>query len=230
MNKITCFVVEDEPLAMNRIVRFIEKAGIFDIVETCVSTSELKKALDKNKVDLLFLDIQLAGDNSLEFVQNEKIDLPIVFTTAYDQYALESFEINVLDYLLKPFLYDRFEKTVEKIQRAFQNKQESIGEIVISSEHTKIKLPFDEIIYIESMKDYVKIFCLNRPKPILTRQNLKTFSSQLPPEIFTRVHRSFVVSTSKITKVGSTHLSLGNIQIPLGNNYKKEFTENYFNR
>jgi DNA-binding LytR/AlgR family response regulator len=231
MKQYTCIITEDEPLAADKLKRFIEKDEVFQLLCSCNNTQQLEGALKTHKPDLLFLDIQMPGISGIEYIRQRQIHTPIIFTTAYDNYALESFDFNVVDYLLKPFSFDRFRQAREKavkrldlIDVQLHNK----ASILINSEYQVIKIALNDILYVEGLKDYVKIFVANTPKPILTRQNLKKIESQLPPSLFTRVHRSYIVAVHKVQSVTRQKLMLQNVEIPIGDLYKEAFVTRFF--
>ncbi len=231
MKKFTCIIIDDEPLAIDKLTRFIEKENSFIISAKYTSVTEAEKTQNFNNVDLIFLDVQMPLMSGMDLAKKNKITRPIIFTTAYDKYAVESFDLNVVDYLLKPYTYERFEKACKKaIDRLLgeQNKKQDPGFIIINSEHQVFKINYNDILYIEGLKDYVKIHTLAHDKPILTRQNLKKIGAQLPEDLFIRVHRSYIVALNKIQKVAKQKLIIHGTDIPLGDLFKDDFLQRYF--
>jgi DNA-binding LytR/AlgR family response regulator len=159
----------------------------------------------------------------------------VIFTTAYEEYALEGFELDVVDYLMKPIPFDRFLKAVNKAYHQFQLQQGAATDVgpipdpffFVHSEYKEIKIFFDDILYIEGLKDYVKIFLINQPRPILTRLNLKAIEAKLPPQRFTRIHNSFIVSLSKIESSQKSQVFIRQQAIPIGDKYAAEFRKKY---
>ncbi len=228
--KICCIIVEDEPLAQKlledniRVIPFLEWKGTFS------NTVDAAIFLSKNKIDLLFLDIRLPGKSGMEFSKQLEKEYMVIFTTAYDQYALEGFEVNAIDYLLKPIGSDRFLQACEKAReyaglRALAEKDSTC--LFIRSEHATIKMETKNILYIEGLKDYVKIFIEGNNKAILTRMNLKGIESLLPDKIFCRVHKSFIVNLRRVKEYGKDYVEIPEKEIPLGESYRDQFKEKY---
>ncbi len=232
MKKYRCIIIDDEPLAIDKLSRFIEKEKSFVISAKYTSVTDAEKAQNFNNVDLVFLDIQMPVMSGMDLAKKNKITRPIIFTTAYDKYAIESFDLNVVDYLLKPFTYERFDKACKKaVDRLMseQSKRTDSGFIIINSEHQVYKINYESILYIEGLKDYVKIYTLTHDKPILTRQNLKKIGAQLPESLFIRVHRSYIVALNKIEKVAKQKMIINGADVPLGDLFKDHFLQSYFN-
>lgn len=224
MNPVSCVIVDDEPLAVELLRGNVKQV---DWLELRADFTSSKKALDflvNGKVDLLFLDIQMPGLTGIELSRMLDSDTLVIFTTAFEHYAVESYHLNALDYLLKPIDQDRFRVACEKARVRLEliRNQVKPAAIQISSEHEKFFIQPDELMYIEGLKDYVKLFLTTRSKPLLTRLNLKAMEELLPPGMFKRVHKSYIVNRSKITRMTAKSVYLNAIEIPLGGTYKSE--------
>lgn len=222
MTSLKCFAVDDEPLALELISGNIKRIEFLNLVGT---TNSPKKALDflkENKIDLLFLDIQMPGLLGIDLAKQLSSDTMIIFSTAYDHYAAEGYNLNAVDYLLKPIDFVRFQRACEKAKDLFEWKmnKEKTKFILVHSEHTLIKIQIEDLLYVEGLKDYVKIFVRNQAKPILTRMNLKGMEDVLPSDEFVRIHKSYIINRKKITKLNSKGILLNDIQIPIGETYK----------
>jgi len=187
---------------------------------------EAAEILHKETVDLVFLDIQMPGLNGLQFVQTLKTPPMIIFVTAYKEYAIEGFNLNAIDYLLKPFSFERFVKACNKAQDLFSLQQKSVSReeypdyFFVFVEYNQVKITISDILYIEGMKDYIKIFLLSSPKPVLTKMSLKAIEDKLASYRFIRIHKSYIVSIDKINAIKRDVVSIGHVELPLGDNYK----------
>jgi DNA-binding LytR/AlgR family response regulator len=223
---IRCIIIEDERLAQDVIKNHLQRSGRFHLVGTYRNAPEAREALEKEAVDLIFLDIQLPGMTGLNFLRS-LTDAPlVVFTTSYPEYALESYEFNVIDYLLKPVSYERFSKTIDKIidgkifkTPAGEVKPLSRDHIFIRSDGKFYRISFSDIIYIEGMKDYLKIHTLEHV--IVTHQTMGDMENILPVSQFIRVHKSYIVAVAKIKAVFGNSIDMAKAQLPIGLNYKE---------
>lgn len=227
---IRCLAVDDEPLALDVIEKHISKIPELQLVEKCTSPIKALEILNSQEIDLVFLDIEMSEITGIQMLKSMSRKPMVIFTTAYENYAMEGYELDVVDYLLKPISFDRFLKGVNKAQEYFLLKKNAStrdhssyehGFIFVKSEYQMIKVNFKDILYIEGLKDYVKIY--NGPKPILSLQNLKSIESKLPSTHFTRVHKSFIVSLHKIDSVHKGRIKIGENEIPIGENYRDSF-------
>lgn len=236
--KITCIAVDDEPLALEKIKSYISKVSFLNLVASFSNAIETLDFLRNNKVDLMFLDIQmdeLTGIQLLEILTNKP---KIIFTTAYDSYALKGYELDVEDYLLKPISFDRFLYSVNKIYNKISTKIEDtsprIAEsnsnntlqhqdnfIFIKTEYRMQKVVFEDIFYIEGMKDYLRIITKN--DKIMTLQNFNNMIELLPNDNFIRVHKSYIIAINKIDNIERSHIIIGKVRIPIGESYKQLF-------
>lgn len=222
--KIRCIAVDDEPLALELIERNIRQNGSFEIMALFSNSERAFAFLQKNLVDLVFLDIQMPGMNGMELSKKLDSNTGVIFTTAFDHYAVESYDVQAIDYLLKPIDSDRFQKACEKAIDYFGKKLSGSADrkILISSEHEKILVKTNDILFVEGLKDYVKIYLSGAIKPILTRMNLKTFEAAHGADMFLRIHKSYLVNRSQIKSYGSRILVLHNgHELPVGDSYKQ---------
>lgn len=227
-----CLIIDDEPLAVELLEDFVSKVPALKLIATCSNAIEASTILQINKVDLIFLDIEMPDFSGIEFIKTLDVKPLFIFTTAYSHYAVEGFNLNAVDYLVKPIPFHRFLKAVNRAQDLFllKNKetkrvvqtQDSSNFIFVKSEYENIKLNFDDIKYFEGLKDYIKIFSTSH-KPILTLSNFKKIEEKLPSDAFIRVHRSYIVSLKYINSVQRNRILIDNIRIPIGQNYKDEF-------
>lgn len=227
--KITCLIVDDEPLAQELMGRYVQNTSFLECIGICSSAIEAMAFMDTNKVDLLFLDIQMPELSGLEFSKNIPKETRIIFTTAFDQYALEGYKVNALDYLLKPFSYNEFYSSVQRAKEWFdttENSNRNNGFIFVKSEYKQVRIDLKDVIYFEGLKDYIKIWIKDQPKPILTLLSLKALESELDPKLFMRVHRSFTISLENILAVerGSA-LMRNEVSITIAEQYKAKFKE-----
>jgi DNA-binding LytR/AlgR family response regulator len=225
---IRCIIIEDEPLAQDVIKNHLQQSGRFNLVGTYRNALEAKEAIAKEEIDLIFLDIQLPGMTGLNFLRSLINPPLVVFTTSYPEYALESYEFNVIDYLLKPISYERFSKTIDKIidgkifkTAAGEIKPINREYIFIRSNGKFFRISFSDIIYIEGMKDYLKIHTADHT--IITHQTMGEMENILPPGQFIRIQKSYIVSTARIKAVSGNSVDMGQVLLPIGLNYKEKF-------
>ena len=222
MKRIKCIVVDDEPLAVSLLGSYIEKIPFFELVFSTENPIEALEYIRKNEADLIFLDIQMPELSGINFMKIVGDKLKYILTTAYSEYALEGYEHNVIDYLLKPISFDRFQKSALKAQERFPTNETSANSyFFVKSSGQQHKINFDEILYIESIKDYVNIKTDNQEYIVL--DTLKSLENQLP-ENFARVHKSFILNLDKIEKIDVRNVFLNSgKEIPIGETYKSEF-------
>lgn len=227
-------IIDDEPLAIEVIESYLAKVEGVELVATCTNPLDAINVLNKDKIDLIFLDIEMPNLNGLELARNIENLPQIIITTAYSQYALEGFELNVTDYLIKPIPFHRFLKAIARAKGMHELKmgakrvpvQESnVSEpdfIFIKAEYDRMRVNLNELAYIEGLKDYLKFHLRPSGKPLLTLSSFKEILEKLPPSKFFRVHRSFIVNIDFITGIQKTKILIGDIRIPIGEKYKKE--------
>jgi len=230
MRKLTCLIADDEPMALSLIESYVLKTPFLELKAKCSSAIEAMQVCEEEKdIDLFFLDIQMPELSGLEFSKLLPAKSRVIFTTAFDEYAIEGYKVSALDYLLKPFDYNEFLSAAQKARNYFEaipvvserkaEKKQSF--IFVKSEYRQVKIEFSEVLYIEGLKDYVKIYLKDHPKPILTLMSLKKLEEELPSEDFMRVHRSYIVALGKIEAIERNHIVIGNQQIVIAPNYKK---------
>lgn len=230
MRKLRCCVIDDEPLALELIKSYVEKTPFLEFVDAFSSASLAVKTIIESNIDLLFLDIQMAELNGIEFARVVPARCRIVFITAFPQYAVEGFRANALDYLLKPVSYTEFLEAANKAMMWFKlvENSENVGNeqkhIIVKSEYKLLQIPIDDITYIEGLKDYVRIF-LDNGTSVMSLMSLRTMELGLPSSRFMRVHRSFIVQTSKIKVIERNRIVFGKQYIPISDTYKSEFMD-----
>lgn len=232
---LKCAIVDDEPLALELLKSYVKKAPVLELNGAYSSAIEAMKMLPDNPVDLLFLDIQMPELNGLEFSHMVPEDTRIVFTTAFGQYALDGYKVNALDYLLKPISYTDFLQSINKAVQWFDRKRGTDNEptdksdfIYVKSDYKLIQISLKDILYIEGLKDYVKIHLEGESRPILSLTSLKALEEKLPTDRFIRVHRSYIVQKQKIKVIDKARIVFGKEYIPVSESYKQEL-QNYIN-
>ena len=234
---IKCAIVDDEPLAVELLASYVNKIPFLELCGKYNNATDALQGITESPVDLLFLDIQMPELNGLELSKMLPENTRIVFTTAFNQYAVDGFRVNALDYLLKPISYADFLEACNKAMQWFQLIQQQQGEspspaaneeiksIFVKSEYKLLQINLDDIRYIEGLKDYVKIYTEQSPHPILSLMNMKTIEQMLPASRFIRVHRSFIVQKSKIREIERNRIVFGDVYIPIGDSYKQAFQD-----
>lgn len=223
---MNCLIVDDEPLALDVIENYIRKIPGLNIAAKVTSPLDALTILRSQPIDLMFLDIHMSEISGIDFLKSLNHAPLVIFTTAYDQYALESYELDVVDYLLKPIPFERFLKAINKAREvgAFLRTKGNSGEnrefIFVRSDYQMVKINFSNILYIEGLKDYVKIF--TGPKPVFSHQNLKSIEAKLPDSQFLRVHKSFIIPVNKIEAVQKNSLRVAGTEIPIGDTYRDQ--------
>ena len=231
MRNIRCCIIDDEPLAQELIKSYVKKTSFLELVDVFSSASMAVRTLIEDKIDVVFLDIQMSELNGIEFARVIPSSCKIIFTTAYEQYAIDAFKANALDYLLKPISYNDFLNAAQKAFKWFEILENSKSDItnnetiIIKSEYKLIQIPVSDILYIEGLKDYVKIYLEDNTNSIMSLMSLKTLESHLPTDRFLRVHRSFIVQMSKIKIIERNRIVFGKQYIPISDTYKDAFNE-----
>ena len=234
--KTRCLIVDDEPLAIEVIETYLNNLSDIEIVGKCENAVQAFELIKKKAVDLIFLDIQMPQITGIDFIKTLLNPPKVIFTTAYRQYAIDGFDLNVVDYLLKPIPIDRFLKAMDKYYVSIQQKPEAdvlISQakiendpyIFVKSERKMIKIFLDEIYFLESLKDYVTIY--KKDKKIITKNQIGFFEQALPNDKFLRIHRSFIVSISKIEAYTPNSIEILNKNLPIGRNYKNEIMKKF---
>ncbi|WP_425076824.1 LytR/AlgR family response regulator transcription factor [Psychroserpens sp. S379A] len=231
MKTINALIVDDEPLAREIIQTFIDKVPNWTVIDICINAEEAYESLLKHDIDVLFLDIQMPVISGVEFLQSLQNPPLVIFTTAYSEYALKGFELNVVDYLLKPISYSRFFQAVEKANAKFLTKNEALktrekehNYFFVKYEGKLLKIIFSDIIYIKAEQEYSYI--VSKDKPLLVSMHLKLLETILPEKIFTRIHRSYIVPQETITSIYGNTVQIGDaIKLPIGSKYKENLMQ-----
>ncbi|MBS2099799.1 LytR/AlgR family response regulator transcription factor [Carboxylicivirga linearis] len=227
---IRTIAIDDEPLALQLLTSYIEKTPFLELIGAFDNPIDALEFLNHEEVDLMFIDIQMPDLTGVEFARILEKPPKLVFTTAYEKYALEGFKLEAIDYLLKPFGYDDFLKAAKKAEKQIDlESQETVDAnnsfLFLKSDYKIRRINFNDIHYIEGLKDYVKVFLQHQDKPIMSLNSLKALESKLPDEKFMRVHRSFIVNLEKIETIDRSRIVFGKEYIPVSDQYKKQFKD-----
>lgn len=227
--KLRCAIIDDEPLALGLIESYVKKTDFLTLEGCYASAVEAMQQLTEKPVDLLFLDIQMPELNGMEFSRMVPSTTRIVFTTAFEQYALDGYRVNALDYLLKPITYANFLEAARKALQWFelmgQHPKEERESIFVKSDYKLVQIELRNILYIEGLKDYIKIYEEGGAKPILSLMSMKSMEEQLPASRFMRVHRSYIINKEKIRVIDRGRIVFGKTYIPVSDSYKQAFQE-----
>ena len=236
MEKIRCAVVDDEPLALGLMASYVKKTPFLELVGSYSSAVQAMQEMHDNPVDLIFIDIQMPELNGLDYSRMISPQTRVVFTTAFNQYALDGYKVNALDYLLKPISYPDFLLAANKAQEWFrlveqsqqsekkENQDEKLS-IFVKSDYKLIRIELKNILYVEGLKDYVKIYEENTGRPVISLMSMKAMEEMLPADRFMRVHRSYIVQKEKIRIIEHNRIVFGNTYIPIGDSYKQAFQD-----
>lgn len=221
--KINCIAIEDEPLALKKIKAFIEQVDFLNLMGGFNNAIDAMGFLKTNSVDLIFLDVRMKKLSGIQFLESLQIRPKVIITSAYDEYALKGYELDVADYLLKPFTFERFLKSVDKVYNQINSIESGYSNdyIFVKTEYRIEKVEINDILYIQGMKDYLQIHTTDRK--IMTLQTFKNLLEILPQINFQRVHNSYVVSISKIDNIERNRIRIGKEFIPISDSYKDKF-------
>ncbi|ADV45057.1 LytTR family DNA-binding domain-containing protein [Bacteroides helcogenes] len=224
---INCIAIDDEPLALTQLTEYISRIPYLNLVASCHDAFSAMKALSVERVDLLFIDINMPDLNGLEFVRSLTECPMVVFTTAYSEYAVDGFKVDAVDYLLKPFSFQDLLMATEKARRRLEHSLEEGGEesLFVKSDYRVTRVRLNDIKYIEGMSEYVRIYVEGEPKPLMPLLSMKRLEEVLPPSQFMRVHRSYIVNLRKIAEISRLRIVFGETYIPVGDIYKDKFLE-----
>lgn len=230
MDKLNCLIADDEPLALELIKGYVERVPFLNLIQSCSNANEVVEASKLCQIDLVFLDIQMPGINGMELARTMDPKILIVFTTAFDNYAVEGYKVNAIGYLLKPFNFEEFYDAAAKAQSIFESKNAINNSnndqfIFVKTEYRIQRIEFKNILYIEGLKDYVKIYLQNQIKPVVSLMSMKSINERLPQAQFMRVHRSYIVNLTKIQTIERSRILFGDVFIPVSDNYKDVFWE-----
>ena len=236
--KLRCIAVDDESMARKMLEENIRQIPFLELARTCKNAFEAMEVLQETKVDLMFLDIQMPGMLGTKFLQSLPEKPMVIFVTAYSNYAVESYDLDVIDYLMKPVSLERFTKAAFKALAEQQKRQALLNPpspplqtkpvedtpdyFFVNVEYSIVKIPIKEVTHVEGMKDYVKIYLSNLRKPVLTKSTLKGIEEKLPDQGFLRVHKSYIVNVNKIESIRRNQIKIGDHEIPVGESNLEE--------
>lgn len=233
-----CLIIDDEPLAVKVIESYIDQIEGIEVVATCNNPLEVISIMSKHAIDLIFLDIEMPNLTGIDLVKTIENMPQFIFTTAYPEYALDGFNLNATDYLVKPIPFHRFLKAISRVREKYKLEsnfsintssagipEENINDFIfVKSEYENIKINTEDILYIQGLKDYIKIYTNKSPKAILTLMSFKNILEKLPRD-FMRIHRSYIINIREIKALQKTKVILGEMQIPIGETYKTKVLE-----
>ncbi|MGQ3678616.1 LytR/AlgR family response regulator transcription factor [Tenacibaculum discolor] len=225
-NKITCVIVDDEPIAREILESFIDKTPNLELISSCKNAMEALQVAQTENIDLFFLDINMPEITGLSLAKIINNKSQIIFTTAYRDYAVDGFNLSVIDYLLKPIAFDRFLQAIQKVTEPTNSNMKVSTEndnkkdfMFVRADRKMVKINFKDILYIESLGDYVKVFTNN--DTVITRETISNFQATLPSDCFIRVHRSYIVSISKISSYTNEYIEIAKKAVPISRSYKE---------
>ncbi|HWK03192.1 MAG TPA: LytTR family DNA-binding domain-containing protein [Puia sp.] len=223
---LKCIAIDDEPLALGLVADYISKVPFLELVASCGDAFEAARALQEHQVDLMFMDIQMPGLTGLQFIQSLAKRPMVILVTAYKKFAPEGFELDVVDYLVKPVGMDRFLKACYKAQELHQLRTAAspaaaaADYFFVNVDYSLVKVLFADIIWIEGSGDYVKIHLRSAQRPLLVRTNARTMEAELPRDKFIRIHKSYIISVESITAVRKNSVFIGEMELPVGETYR----------
>lgn len=221
MAKISCLIVDDEPTARDIMQFHLEKIKDIEVIACCKNALEAADALNKNKIDLIFLDINMPDMSGISLAKSLPKSTKIIFTTAYREYAVDGFDLQAVDYLLKPISLDRLLQAINKFRSENTKVEVSVDYLVVRSDRKMVKINLADILYIESLSDYLKIY--TPTKSIITRETISNIESKLSNKTFIRIHRSFIVSKSYITAFTAEFVEVEDVTLPVSRSYRTDF-------
>lgn len=225
---VKCIIVDDEPIARRIIKKHLSYFPHFDLIAECSNAIEAMEITNKKHTDLMFLDIQMPGITGIDFIKASTKAPKVIFTTAYRDYAVTAFDLNVVDYLLKPISLERFAKSINKFLSLTENSETSVNNdeyILLKADRKQYKIILNDILYLESMGDYVTVH--TKDKKYITKERLSNLETTLPKSKFTRIHRGYIISNRNIEAIGSGFIEINGQSLPVGRNYKNNI-ENIF--
>lgn len=230
--KLKTIAIDDEPLALRLVSEYVDKTPFLELVAALDNPLDAIEFLSTQSVDLVLVDIQMPDLTGIEFVRSLENAPKVIFTTAYEKYALEGFKLNAIDYLLKPFSYEEFLKAVQKarkqteLEAGIPHSIEANNQFLfLKSEYKIRRINFNDILYIEGLKDYIKVYTIGEDKPVLSLSSMKALEQKLPEDKFMRVHRSFIVNLERIEVIERSRIVFGKTYIPVSDQYKDKFQE-----
>ncbi len=229
---LNCWIVDDEPLALDLLSSYVDRTSFLKLTGRFSNAVQAMKKMHEEKIDVIFLDIQMPEVNGMEFARFIDKDTRIIFTTAFSEYAIDGYKVDALDYLLKPFSYtDFFNAALKALEwhkmkiASKKGEDEKTTGIFVRSDYKLIHILFEDILFIEGLKDYIKIYSSKEERPILTLMSLKTMEEELPSATFFRVHRSYIINRDKITSIDKNRIIINKQKIPIGETYRKSFMQ-----
>jgi two-component system, LytTR family, response regulator len=226
MKKVRCLLVDDEPLAISLLEKHIAQIDFLEAAGTCQNALKALESLKKNQIDLMFLDIRMPAINGIEFLKTLRYPPKVIITTAYRDYAIEGYDLDIIDYLLKPITFDRFFKAIERYLRANEPlspppaaQVDEPASIYIKSGYRSVRINTEDILYIESLKDYIKI--VTSTETITAKYRISDVETNLSNKGFLRIHRSYIVNLKQVTAFTPNDIEIGKIEIPIGESYKE---------
>lgn len=230
---IRCLAIDDEPLALRQLVSYLEKVPFFKVIGSCRNAFEAMAILEEKEVDAIFLDINMPDLNGLDFVRSIKNPPLVVFTTAYQKYAVDGYRVDAIDYLLKPFGMADVLRAADKVKRQFDllhtasvSAVDENDALFLKTEYKVVRILISQIIYVEGMAEYIRIHLANQPKPVLVLLSMKKIEERLPTTDFMRIHKSYIINLHHIVEINRSRIILdtGN-DIPIGDNYRNSLNE-----
>jgi two-component system LytT family response regulator len=224
-----CIAVDDEPFGLKLLKDNISKVAYLELIAECNNAFEAIAVLEKNKVDLIFIDIQMPGLTGLEFISSLEQKPLVIFVTAYKQYALDSYDLNVVDYLVKPVALDRFIKACNRAKELHDLRmlkhqphvQKPVDYFFVNADYSQVKVLFNDITWMEGLRDYVKIYLKSTSKPLVIRSSLKAIESELPSDKFIRFHKSYLANIDSITAIRKNSVFIKDLELPVGETFKE---------
>ncbi len=229
---IRCIIIDDEPLALQQMEGYIKNLPYLELVSSCQCALEAKEIIENDKIDAIFCDINLPELNGLDFVKSLDNPPMVVFTTAYSEYAVEGFQLNAIDYLLKPFGFEDMKRAAEKIKRRYDagrtlqevSKIDEDDAIFLKTEYKIVRINISQIRYVEAMSEYLRIYLADSSRPIIVLLSMKKMEERLPSRTFMRVHRSYIINLKMIREVSKNRIVIGDdIDVPIGDSYRDQF-------
>jgi two-component system LytT family response regulator len=223
-----CIAVDDEPFGLKLLKDNISKVPFLELVAECNNAFEVISVLEKNKIDLIFIDIRMPGLSGLELINSLEEKPLVIFVTAYKQYALDSYDLNVVDYLVKPVALDRFIKACNRAKELYDLKmlkhqapvQRPVDYFFVNADYSQVKVMFNDIMWMEGLRDYVKIYLKSTSKPLVIRSSLKAIEPELPTHKFIRFHKSYLANIDSITVIRKNSVFIRDLELPVGDTYK----------
>ena len=224
-----CIAIDDEPLALKLLEDNISKLPYLNLVASCRNAFDAMKVLQENKIDLIFIDIQMPGLTGLQFIASLESKPLVIFITAYKEYALESYNLAVVDYLVKPVALERFVKACNRAKELHDLKSarqqpatiDTKDFFFLNADYSQVKIMFNDIIWIEGVRDYIKIYLKNSGKPLLIRSSLKAIEPELPTSKFLRIHKSYLVAVESITSIRKNSVFIKDMELPIGETFRE---------